>query len=142
MSALNGRDARRAAYEQAKAAGCTCRPSIATLPSGLIQVRHDEWCPLVHAGQTAVLVVPDRAGMQQTVHDLSHAIDLAERSAAIVMCVAEAALIVPPSIDVPPTVAEFAEIVRVERPGGTVRICTLSDETAMAMMPAAMGGQS
>ena len=66
--------------------------------------------------------------------DLTHGIAIAEQSGAIVITTTPPAMIVPPGADVPPTMAEFGDIERVERPGGTVRICTLSDEWAAGMM--------
>jgi hypothetical protein len=130
MTAATQKQARAAARQQAQAAGCTCRPDVISLPAGMVEVRHDDERHLATAGQTAVMVVPSRDGLMATV-DLTDAIELAEKFGAIVIGIAEAAIVVPPGVDVPPMVAEFSDIRRVERPGGTVRICSLPDDVVM-----------
>lgn len=123
--------ARRAAYDQAKAAGCTCRPDIAYRPSGMVDVRHDADCPLVDAGQTAVVVA---GGVMPVAVDLTGAIDLALRGDVMVMGAAEAVVIVPDTVDVPPMIAEFCDITRIARNGRSVAVCSISDEMAAHML--------
>ena len=130
---MTPRESMRAARTQATAAGCTCRPDVTYRGVGLVEVAHDEGCPLSCAGQTAIMSIPGRNGLM-CAFDLTHGIAIAEQSGAIVITTTPPAMIVPPGADVPPTMAEFGDIERVERPGGTVRICTLSDEWAAGMM--------
>jgi hypothetical protein len=67
--------------------------------------------------------LPERNGTI-VAFDLTHAIELAERTGMIVMSSSDAAMVVPAGVDVPPTMAEFSEIERVDRPGGVVKVCT------------------
>jgi hypothetical protein len=103
---------------------------VTSLGTDVVEVRHGDDCHLATADQTAVLMLPGRDGLM-AVADLTAAIELAEKSKTIVMGIAEAAIVVPPGIDVPPMVAEFTDIRRVERPGGIVRVCSVSDEVVL-----------
>jgi hypothetical protein len=127
-------EARRAAYAHAKDMGCTCRPSIAYRPAGTIEVGHDNDCPMVTAGEMFAVL---HGGIVPTTSDLAMAIDLACRSGVAVLSVAEAAIVVPHGVDVPPMLAEFADIVRLDvGDGRVVRICTLSDAVLAQMVGA------
>ena len=72
--------------------------------------------------------------------DLTGAIELALRGDVMVLGVAEGVIVVPDSVDVPPTVAEWCDIERITRPDGrVVRICSIPDEQVEAML-AQVGG--
>lgn len=133
MNRLSPTDARRAARAQAVAAGCVCRPEIASRPTGVVEVRHDRWCRLAIAGPTAIAVTVG-GNLVPVVVDLAAGIELAERIGVMVLDSATATLIVPDGVVVPPMIAEWADITRVPRPDGrAVRICTISDEQVDVM---------
>lgn len=134
---LSPTEARRAAYDHAKRIGCTCRPDIAYRPPGVVEVAHDADCPLASAGQIMAI---SGAGLLPTSSTIAAAIEVALQAGVITMSAPDAALVVPDGIDVPPMVAEFAEIVRLEVDGRIVRICTIDDATAMHMGRNLIGG--
>ncbi len=140
MNRLSPTQARRVAYDQAKRAGCTCRPAIAYRPSKIVEVAHDADCPLSNAGQTAALAVTRGDSLLPVTLDLTGAIDLALRGDVMVMGVDEGVIVVPDSLDVPPMIAEFCDIERITRPDGrVVRICSIPDDQVEAML-AQVGG--
>lgn len=126
MSAgLSPTQARRDAYANAKRMGCTCRPDIISRPHGVTEVRHDDDCPLAGTG---TVLTPVGGEMIPTAFELGQAINLAVDGDTIVISVAEGVVVVPDSRDVPPLVAEFCDIVKVDRGDGRVaRICSIPD---------------
>lgn len=127
-------DRHRAHTAVARAQGCRCRPDVVLHTNSIgADMYHQGGCPLEHAGTTVSCIVP-RGGTDGTpvLFAIDAAIDVAvqAKTMVIAMLADEAITIIPDSVDVPPSIAEFCDIQTVTRlDGSMVRLATIGGES-------------